>query len=110
MTQADIPLNTQIGGGLMLPHPNGVVIHPKSVIGPNCILFQQVTLGTTRDADGAPVLGGDVFLGAGARVLGPVTVGDHAMVGANAVVMKDVPAGQLAVGIPARIVDQKETA
>ncbi|MEM7507827.1 MAG: serine acetyltransferase [Pseudomonadota bacterium] len=110
ITQADIPLNTRIGGGLLLPHPNGVVIHPKSVIGPNCILFQQATLGTTRNAEGAPVLGGDVFLGAGARVLGPVTIGDHAMVGANAVVMKDVAGGALAVGIPARIVDQAGTA
>ncbi|OJU86711.1 MAG: serine acetyltransferase, partial [Burkholderiales bacterium 66-5] len=56
---ADIPLNCQIGGGLLLPHPNGVVIHPGARIGVNCLLFQQVTLGTQGDG-GAPVLGGHV--------------------------------------------------
>lgn len=56
VTGADIPLNCHIGGGLMLPHPNGVVIHPDSVIGPNCLIFQQVTLGAGRG--GVPQLGG----------------------------------------------------
>ena len=66
---ADIPLNTQIGGGLLLPHPNGVVIHPGARIGPNCLIFQQVTLGT-RGADGAPVPQGHVDVGAGRQVAG----------------------------------------
>lgn len=66
---ADIPLNCQIGGGLLLPHPNGVVIHPAAVIGPNCLIFQQVTLGT-RGNTGAPVLAGHVDVGAGAKLLG----------------------------------------
>ena len=103
VTGADIPLGCRIGGGLLLPHPNGVVIHPDSVIGCNCLLFQQVTLGT--DTTGvAPVLGGHVDIGAGAKLLGRVTVGDHARIGANAVVLSDVPEGATAVGIPARIV------
>ncbi|WP_236544513.1 serine O-acetyltransferase [Roseovarius atlanticus] len=84
-------------------HPNGVVVHPDAVIGPNCILFQQVTLGTNRGDKGAPQLGGHVDVGPGAKILGPVTIGDHAVIGANAVVLHDVPAGATAVGVPARI-------
>ena len=104
---ADIPVNCQIGGGLLLPHPNGVVIHPAAKIGPNCLIFQQVTLGT-RDPDmGAPELAGHVDIGAGARLLGSVRIGEHARVGANAVVMIDVPAGGVAVGIPARLLGTK---
>ena len=101
---ADIPLNTQIGGGLLLPHPNGVVIHPDARIGPNCLIFQQVTLGTRGDGR-APVLQGHVDVGAGAKLLGGITVGAHAVVGANAVVLADVPPGAVAVGIPAKILD-----
>lgn len=98
---ADIPLNCVIGGGLRIPHPNGVVIHPNARIGPNCLIFQQVTLGTL-ESGGAPVIGGHVDLGAGSKLLGPVCIGDHAVVGANAVVLGDVPANHVAVGIPAR--------
>lgn len=101
---ADIPLNAQIGGGLLLPHPNGVVIHPDARIGPNCLIFQQVTLGTRGDGR-APVLQGHVDVGAGAKLLGGITVGAHAVVGANAVVLADVPPGAVAVGIPAKILD-----
>jgi serine O-acetyltransferase len=98
---ADIPLNAQcIGGGLLLPHPNGVVIHPEAQLGPNCLLFQQVTLGT-GPKPGTPRIGGHVDIGAGAKVLGGVTIGAHAVIGANAVVVTDVPAGALAVGVPA---------
>jgi serine O-acetyltransferase len=102
ITGADIPLGTRIGGGLLLPHPNGVVIHPATVVGPNCLIFQQVTLGTglTR----APIIGGHVDIGAGAKILGDISVGDHARIGTNAVVLKDVPPNSTAVGIPARII------
>ena len=103
LTGADIPLNCQLGGGLLLPHPNGVVIHPDAVVGPNCLLFQQVTLGH-GPLPGAPIIGGHVDIGAGAKVLGGVRVGDHARIGANAVVICDVPAGATAVGVPARVV------
>jgi serine O-acetyltransferase len=98
---ADIPLNCQIGGGLLLPHPNGVVIHPDARVGPNCLIFQQVTLGTLASG-GAPVIGGHVDIGAGAKVLGQIVIGDHAKIGANAVVLADVPELSVAVGIPAR--------
>jgi serine O-acetyltransferase len=102
VTSADIPLNCEIGGGLILPHPNGVVIHPNAKIGPNCLLFHQVTIG--QGAGGVPTLEGHVDVGAGAKILGRVTIGKHAKVGANAVVLHDVPAGATAVGIPARII------
>ena len=65
VTQAEIPLNCDIGGGLKLPHPNGVVVHPRARIGPNCIIFQQVTLGTSSTRSGVPEIGGGVELGAG---------------------------------------------
>lgn len=107
ITQADIPLGTRIGGGLLLPHPNGVVIHPDAEIGPNCLIFQQVTIGTTGNRFGAPRIGGHVDIGAGARVLGPVTVGDHALIGANAVVVRDVPQGRIAAGIPAQLIGRR---
>jgi serine O-acetyltransferase len=97
---ADIPLKCQIGGGLLLPHPNGVVIHPDAVIGPNCLIFQQVTLGV-RGAGGVPSLGGHVDVGAGAKLLGNIVVGDHCVVGANAVLLQSMPANHIAVGVPA---------
>jgi serine O-acetyltransferase len=102
VTGADIPVNCQLGGGLLMPHPNGIVIHPGVVVGPNCLVLQQVTLGV-RDG-GLPVLGGHVDVGAGAKLLGAIRVGDHACIGANAVVLHDVPDGATAVGVPARLV------
>jgi len=90
ITGADIPLNCQIGGGLLIPHPNGIVIHPDAAIGVNCLIFQQVTLGI-RSGPGVPIIGGHVDIGAGAKILGPVRIGDHTRIGANAVVTKDVP-------------------
>lgn len=106
-TGADIPVNSRIAGGLLLPHPNGVVVHPDSEIGPNCLLFQQVTLGTVQGRDGVPRLGGNVVVGAGAKILGPISIGDHALIGANAVVLQDVPAGATSAGIPARILSRQ---
>lgn len=97
---AEIPLTTRIGGGLLIPHPNGIVIHPDAVIGVNCLLFQQVTLGTNGRSP--PVLDGHVDVGAGAKILGSVRIGRHARIGANAVVVHDVPEGATVVGIPAR--------
>ena len=102
VTGADIPLGCRLGGGLLLPHPNGIVIHPDVVVGPNCLIFQQVTLGAGRS--GVPRLGGHVDVGAGAKILGGVVIGDHALIGANAVVLQDVPAGATATGVPAKAV------
>jgi serine O-acetyltransferase len=103
---ADIPLNVSIAGGLLIPHPNGIVIHPDAKIGPNCLIFQQVTLGKAGKA-GAPQVGGHVDIAAGAKVLGGVRLGDHCRVGANAVVVSDVAAGTTVVGIPARVLSPR---
>ena len=103
VTGADIPLNCEIGGGLLIPHPNGIVIHPGAKVGVNCLIFQQVTLGTCSQP-GTPDLAGHVDIGAGAKILGPVRIGAHAKIGANAVVIGDLPERAVAVGIPARVV------
>ena len=103
VTGADIPPNCQIGGGLLLPHPNGVVIHPGAVIGPNCLVFQQVTIGTNGSQPGLPTLAGHVDVGAGAKILGGIYIGKHALIGANAVVITEVPDFTTAVGVPAKV-------
>ena len=100
---ADIPLNCQIGGGLSLPHPNGIVIHPGAVIGINCLIHQQVTIGT-KMTGGFPTLKGHVDVGAGAKILGEVTLHEHSFVGANAVVTKDVMSFEVVAGIPAKVI------
>ena len=97
ITGADIPLTCRIGGGLLIPHPNGIVIHPQAQIGVNCLIFQQVTIGT-RDGPGLPHIGDHVDIGAGAKILGPVEIGVRARIGANAVIIKDVESGAVAVG------------
>lgn len=79
-----------------MPHPNGIVIHPSSEIGPNCLILQQVTL------KGKVLLGHHVDLGAGAKILGPVVIGNNVKVGANSVVTKDVESNCTVVGIPAK--------
>ena len=97
---ADIPLNSKIGGGLLIPHPNGIVIHPDAQIGPNCLIFQQVTIGE-GSKPGVPTLEGHVDIGAGAKILGGIHIGAHARIGANAVVINDIPNNSTAIGIPA---------
>ncbi len=99
VTGADIPVDTLIGGGLLMPHPNGTVVHPWVQLGPNCLIFQQVTIGN-RGANLPPVIGGHVDIGAGAKIIGAVTIGNHVLIGVNAVVICDVPDGCTAVGNP----------
>ena len=107
ITGADIAWSARIGPGLVLWHPTGVVIGPRVVVGRDARVQQGITLGAARSRtgkDGDPVLGDGVYVGAGARVLGPVRVGDRARIGANAVVLTDVPDDASAVGVPARII------
>lgn len=104
VTGADIPLNTQISGGLLIPHPNGIVIHPRATIGPNCLIFQQVTIGMKNG--GIPQIGGHVDIGAGAKIMGKIKIGNHVCIGANAVVINDVADGSTVVGIPARVINK----
>lgn len=106
VTQSDIAPQAKLGSGLMLPHPNGVVIHEDAIIGADCMIMQQVTIGMIGE-DSVPTLGNNVYVGAGAKIIGKVKIGDGARIGANAVVTRDVPANYTAVGIPARLLERK---
>ena len=102
----ELPYSVKLGRRVVFEHQGAVVIHGNTVIGDDCIIRHGVTLGT-RYLDRhweAPVLGRGVNVGAGAQVLGGVHIGDGATIGANAVVLCDVPAGATAVGVPAKVV------
>jgi len=105
MTLIEIHPGAQIGKNLFIDHGCGVVIGETTIIGDNCMIYHGVTLGgVSLDARKRhPTLGNHVLVGTGAKVLGPVNIGDGAKIGANSVVTKDVPAGATAVGIPAKI-------
>lgn len=98
----DITPSTRIGPGLYIPHTVGTVVTAQE-IGSHCHIIAAVTIGM-RNVHAFPRIGDHVTIGAGARVLGGITVGHHASIGANAVVIHDIPDGATAVGIPARIV------
>lgn len=106
LTGIEIHPGAQIGRRFFIDHGMGVVIGETTVIGDDCTLYHGVTLGGTTWAPGKrhPTLGNDVVVGAGAKILGPIEVGDDARIGSNAVVVKAVPAGATVVGIPGRIV------
>lgn len=103
-TGVDIHPAARIGRRLFIDHANGVVIGETTKIGTDCVIFHQVTLGGVdmRRGKRHPTIGSHVMIGAGAKVLGPITVGDYAKIGANAVVVKDVPPDCVAIGIPAK--------
>ncbi len=101
----DIVPSVPIGPGLYIPHPVGTVIMARA-IGSNCQIISAVTVGM-RGLQEFATIGDNVFIGAGARVLGAIHVGDGAQIGANAVLISDVPAGATAVGVPARILPPK---
>jgi serine O-acetyltransferase len=105
LTGIDIHPAASLGGGLLIDHGVGVVIGETAVVGAGCILFQGVTLGGTGKQTGKrhPTLGRGVFVGAGAKVLGNIRIGDRCRVGAGSVVVKDVPPGCTVVGVPGKI-------
>jgi serine O-acetyltransferase len=107
-TGIEIHPGARIGRRFFIDHGMGVVIGETSEIGDDCTLYHGVTLGGTTWNKGKrhPTLGDNVIVGAGAKILGPLTIGKGAKVGSNAVVVKDVPPGATAVGIPARILDE----
>ncbi len=104
LTGIEIHPGAELGQRLLIDHGMGVVIGETAVVGDNVTLYQQVTLGGVSLHPGKrhPTVEDDVVIGAGAAVLGPITIGKGARVGSNAVVLKDVPAGATVVGIPAR--------
>ena len=107
LTGAEIHPAATIGPGWCLFHSRGLVVGDKVRVGAGFRCFHGVTLGDDGRRPGQPTLGDGVTVGAGAKVLGPVRLGDGATVGANAVVLCDVPAGGVAVGVPARVVERK---
>ena len=109
LTGIEIHPGAQIGRRFFIDHGMGVVIGETAIIGDDCTLYHGVTLGGTSWNKGKrhPTLGSGVVIGAGAKVLGPIEIGDGARVGSNSVVVKSVPAGATVVGIPAHIVDAK---
>jgi serine O-acetyltransferase len=104
-TGVEIHPGARIGRRLFIDHGMGVVIGETAEVGDDVVLFHGATLGgkTMRHGKRHPTLGDRVVVGAGAKVLGPVWIGDGAQIGANAVVIADVPAGAIAVGVPARV-------
>jgi serine O-acetyltransferase len=102
-TGISMPAQAQIGKGLRIHHFGGIIIHSETVIGEGCTLYHGVTLGDRGGWGGAPRIGNQVMIGAGAKILGAVTIGDYCRIGANAVVTTSVPPRCLAVGVPAVI-------
>lgn len=98
-------MGTQIGGGLRLIHYGFVVIHKKAIIGKNCTILHNVTIGKTRN--GTPKIGDNVALGANSVIIGPICVGTNVTIGAGCVVDKDVPDNVCVAGNPARIISNK---
>src|SRR5215471_21812415 len=104
---ASVPYTATIGRNTSFNNYGmGVVIHRRSVIGENCEISHHVTIGGRGGFYEVPVIGNDVFIGAGATVLGPVGIGDGAIIGANAVVLRDVPPHAVVAGNPARVIKQ----
>ena len=105
-TGISLPAQARIGKGLRIHHFGGIILHPEVVLGEGCTIYQGVTLGDLGEKGGVPCVGNYVFIGTGAKILGNLTIGDHACIGANAVVLKSVPPGCVAVGVPAVIKDR----
>jgi len=108
-TGIEIHPGAKVGHGVFIDHGMGVVIGETTIIGDGCVLFQGVTLGGTGKETGKrhPTLGQNVMVSAGAKVLGNITLGDNVKIGAQSVVLKDVPADCTVVGVPGRIVIHK---
>lgn len=100
---------TEIGEGLCLIHAHNIKIHPKAVLGARVRLNHDVTIGVQHEGERPPIIGNDVLIGAGAKVLGPITIGDGAVIAANSLVMSDIPAHHTAMGVPARPLPRKHS-
>lgn len=112
LTGIEIHPGAKIGKGLFIDHGMGVVIGETAEVGDNVTLYHGVTLGGTGKDTGKrhPTIGNNVLIGSGAKILGPIVVGDNVKIGANAVVLKNVPSDCTAVGIPVRIIYNRKSA
>lgn len=104
-----LPYETQVGSGLQIGHFGGIVVNEQCTIGKNCNLSHGVTIGRANRGRkaGVPTIGDNVFIGPGARILGKITIGNHAAVGANCVVTDDVPDHGVVAGIPGRVISME---
>lgn len=108
-TACDISFYAKLDGGIYIPHPTGIVIGDNVEVGHGTTILQQVTLGTKiKGGLDYPKVGRFVYLGAGSKILGKIVIEDYAVIGANSVVLQDVPRRSTAVGIPARILDNQK--
>lgn len=102
-----VPASCTIGGGTKFGYGGiGVVLHARSIIGRNCIIGANTTIGGKSGWYEVPVIGDNVKINAGARILGPVHIGNNVIIGANAVVVKDVPDNCIVAGVPAKIIKE----
>jgi serine O-acetyltransferase len=105
MYSSVVPYEAEIGAGSKLAHGGiGVVIHPRARIGRNVLIGQGITIGGRGRQTGVPRIGDDVYIAAGARILGDLTVGSGSIIAANAVVTRDVPPRTIVAGVPARVI------
>lgn len=102
-----LPRGTQIGPGLRIWHFGCIMLNPDTIIGSNCTLRQGVTIGNRKSQHDVPVIGDNVDIGAGAKILGDIVIGNNVSIGANAVVLKDIPDNSVAVGVPAKIIERQ---
>jgi serine O-acetyltransferase len=104
LTGIELPCEAALGRRFRIDHFGGIVISGDAIFGDDCVIRNGVTVGLRHTGKrGSPVIGNRVDIGAGAKILGPIHVGDDVAIGANAVVLRDVPANSIAVGVPARI-------
>lgn len=99
----EISYKSNIGEGFHIAHGNGIVVHPNTIIGRQCSILQQVTIGNNvaKSRNEVATIGDYVYIGAGAKIIGPITIGDHVVIGANSVVTKDAESNTIIAGVPA---------
>ena len=108
LTGIELPCEVTLGRRFRIDHFGGIVISGDAVFGDDCVIRNGVTVGLKHTGQrGSPILGNRVDIGAGAKILGPIWIGDDVVIGANAVVLTDVPSNSVAVGVPARILPRK---
>jgi serine O-acetyltransferase len=109
LTGIELPCEVTLGRRFRIDHFGGIVISGDAVFGDDCVIRNGVTVGLKHTGQrGAPILGNRVDIGAGAKILGPIQIGDDVVIGANAVVLTDVPSNCIAVGVPARVIPRKD--